>query len=66
VLRTLVAGARLAVLGPIAAILALLGLLFFVVPGVMALVFGIISVWLAVLSGVAILRRHGDPGSRAR
>jgi len=56
--RTLVAGARLALFGPLALLLAAVGVLFFIVPGVMALVFGTVSVWLALVSGAEALRRR--------
>jgi cardiolipin synthase len=62
-LRTLAAGARLAIFGPLALALGLIGILFLVVPGVMALVFGIVSMWLALLTGAQALRRRGE-GSR--
>jgi len=64
-LRTLVAGARLAILGPLALILALVGALFFIFPGAMASVFGVLSLWLAITSGIELLRRRQDPGGRA-
>lgn len=56
--RTLVAGARLAVFGPVAAGLLVLGLLFFLLPVVMGVIFGTISVWLALVSGAEALRRR--------
>jgi cardiolipin synthase len=59
-MRTLVAGARLALFGPLALILALVGLLFFLVPGLMAVLFGAGSLWLATVSGAEALRRRRD------
>ena len=59
-LRTLAAGARLAIFGPLAISLGVVGILFFLVPVVMAMVFGVLSVWLAVLTGVQALRRRAD------
>jgi hypothetical protein len=59
-LRTLAAGARLAIFGPLAVGLAAVGILFFLVPAVMAMVFGILSVWLALVTGAQALRRRGD------
>jgi cardiolipin synthase len=58
--RTLVAGARLAVFGPLSAILALFALLFFVIPGIMALSLGAICVWLALVAGAEALRRRRE------
>jgi cardiolipin synthase len=61
-LRTLAAGARLAIFGPLAVGLAAVGILFFLVPAEMAMVFGILSVWLALVTGAQALRRRGDSG----
>jgi hypothetical protein len=63
-LRTLVAGAKLAILGPLALVLAVVGILFFLFPGPMASGFGVLSIWLAIVSGAELLRRRQDPGSR--
>lgn len=57
-MRTLVAGARLALFGPLALLLAAVGVLFFIVPGVMAVLFGAASVWLALVSGAQAVRRR--------
>lgn len=59
-LRTLVAGARLALFGPLALVLGLVGLLFFLLPGLMAVAFGVLSVWLSLVSGAEALRRRQD------
>ncbi len=58
--RTLVAGARLAIFGPLSAILALMAVLFFVIPGVMALIVGILCVWLALVALAEALRRRRE------
>jgi cardiolipin synthase A/B len=58
--RTLVAGARLAVFGPLSLILAAFGTLFFVVPGVMSVIFGILTLWLAAVAGAEALRRRSE------
>ncbi|MGE0552023.1 MAG: phosphatidylserine/phosphatidylglycerophosphate/cardiolipin synthase family protein [Gemmatimonadales bacterium] len=60
-LRTLAASARLAIFGPLAIVLALLGLLFFVIPGIMAIGFGTLSLWLALVAGGEVVRRRADP-----
>ena len=57
-LRTLVAGARLAVFGPLAIGLAAVGLLFFLVPRAMGVIFGATSIWLALTSFAEVLRRR--------
>ncbi len=59
-MRTLVAGARLALFGPLAVVLGLVGLLFFLLPGLMAVAFGVLSVWLSLVSGAEALRRRQD------
>jgi cardiolipin synthase A/B len=58
--RTLVAGARLAIFGPLAAILALIALLFFVIPGVMAVMVGALCGWLAMIALAEALRRRRE------
>jgi len=58
--RTLVAGARLAVFGPLSLVLAGLGTLFFVVPGVMSVIFGVLTAWLAAVAGAEALRRRSE------
>lgn len=63
-LRTLIASARLAIFGPLSLGLAALGVLFFVFPGVMAVVFGLLSAWLAVVSGAEALRRRSESQER--
>jgi cardiolipin synthase len=63
-MRTLVASARLAIFGPIALILATLGILFLLVPALMALIFGLFSLWLALVSGAEAIRRRSEPGVR--
>jgi len=60
-LRTLAASARLAIFGPLAAVLAVLGVLFFVIPGIMAIGFGALCVWLAVVAVGEAVRRRADP-----
>ncbi|MFN0177734.1 MAG: phospholipase D-like domain-containing protein [Gemmatimonadales bacterium] len=65
-LRTLAAGARLALFGPLAVVLGLIGILFFLIPAAMGLVFGAISVWLALVSGTEALRRRVDPPDSGR
>jgi cardiolipin synthase len=57
-LRTLVAGARLAVFGPLAMGLAVVGVLFFLVPRAMGVIFGVTSIWLALISFAEVLRRR--------
>ena len=64
-LRTLVAGARLAVFGPLAGLLALIGILFFVASAVMAILFGVVFLWLALVAAAAALRRRQDRLQRA-
>ncbi len=59
-MRTLVAGARLALFGPLAIGFAVIGVLFLVLPGPMAITFGIASTWLAVVAGAEALRRRRD------
>jgi cardiolipin synthase len=58
--RTLVAGARLAIFGPLSAILALFAVLFFVVPAIMATVVGILCGWLALVALAEALRRRRE------
>lgn len=58
--RTLVAGARLAVFGPLAVVFAVMAVLFFLVPRVMGLIFGVTSIWLALVSLAEVLRRRRD------
>jgi hypothetical protein len=65
-LRTLAAGARLAIFGPLAAALALIGVLFFLVPGVMSVLFGGLSLWLAAISGAEAVRRRQERADRTR
>ena len=62
--RTLVAGARLAVFGPLAAVLAVVGVLFFFVPRIMGVIFGLISIWLSLISLAEVLRRRRDMAER--
>jgi cardiolipin synthase len=62
--RTLVASARLAIFGSMSLVLATVGTLFFLVPKVMAVVFGLFSVWLALVSGAEAVRRRADPPER--
>jgi cardiolipin synthase A/B len=64
-LRTLAASARMAIFGPLSLALAAIGVLFFLVPAVMAVVFGILSLWLALVSGAEALRRRSDPPGSA-
>lgn len=64
-MRTLVAGARLALFGPLAIALALVGVLFFAVPEIMAVTFGTVSVWLALAAGAEVVRRRRQDGDRA-
>ena len=64
-MRTLVAGARLALFGPLAVGLAVIGLLFFALPGIMAVTFGSVSIWLAFVAGAEALRRRRDNADRA-
>ena len=59
-LRTLLAGARRAVFGPLSLLLALLGVLFLLIPTVMATLFGVLSIWLAAVSGAEALRRRRE------
>ncbi len=59
-LRTLVAGARLALFGPLAVGFAVIGVLFLLVPGPMAITAGIASTWLAFVAGAEALRRRRD------
>jgi cardiolipin synthase len=63
-LRTLVASARLAIFGPLSLVLAAVGALFFLVPRLMAVLFGLFSIWLALVSGAEALRRRSDPRDR--
>ena len=65
-LRTLVAGARLAVFGPLSLILAALGTLFFVLPDVMAVIFGVLITWLAAVAGAEALRRRRETRGAGR
>lgn len=58
--RTLVAGARLAIFGPVSVILAGLGALFFLFPGVMSAILGVLTAWLAVVAGAEALRRRSE------
>lgn len=62
--RTLVAGARLAVFGPLAAGLALIGVLFFVIPAPMGLIFGVASIWLSAISLAKVLRQRREQVDR--
>jgi hypothetical protein len=59
-----VASARLAIFGSMSLVLATVGTLFFLVPKVMAVVFGLFSVWLALVSGAEAVRRRADPPER--
>lgn len=59
-LRTLVAGARLALFGPLAIGFGVIGVLFLVLPGPMAITFGVASTWLAIVAGAEALRRRRD------
>lgn len=63
--RTLVAGARLAIFGPLALSLALIGALFFLFPVVMAVAFGLLSGWLSLVAGAEALRRRQDKPDRS-
>jgi hypothetical protein len=56
----LVAGARLAIFGPLSAILAVMAALFFVIPGVMGIAVGAICVWLALIALAEALRRRRE------
>ncbi len=58
--RTLAAGARLALFGPLALLLTGIGVLFFFFPRAMAVVFGVVFSVLAVVIGGEALRRHQD------
>lgn len=58
--RTLVAGARLALYGPLSLALAVGGILFFVFPKPMAISFGSVSIWLAIVAGAEAVRRRRD------
>ncbi|MGE0439748.1 MAG: phosphatidylserine/phosphatidylglycerophosphate/cardiolipin synthase family protein [Gemmatimonadales bacterium] len=64
--RTLVAGARVAVFGPLAAGLAAIGVLFFILPRAMGLIFGIACIWLAAVAGAEALRRRREKLERTR
>lgn len=63
-MRTLVAGARLALFGPLALVLAVTGVLFFAFSRIMAVTFGSICVWLALVAGAEALRRRRDQADR--
>jgi cardiolipin synthase len=65
-LRTLAAGARLALFGPLAIILVVVGILFFVIPAAMGIVVGTISVWLGLVSAAEALRRRVDTPDSGR
>lgn len=58
--RTLAAGARLALFGPLALLLTGVGVLFFFFPRAMAVVFGVLFSLLALVIGGEALRRHHD------
>jgi cardiolipin synthase len=65
-MRTLVAGARLAIFGPLAVGLAVVAVLFFAFPRVMGIIVSVVSVWLAIVSGAEALRRRHRPVERSR
>ena len=58
--RTLVAGARLAIFGPLSAILALFAVLFFLIPAIMAAAVGILCGWLALVALAEAVRRRRE------
>lgn len=57
--RTLISGARRSLYGPVSAALVVLGLLFLVLPGAMAYVFGGACVWLAGAAAMEAFARRG-------
>ena len=59
-MRTLVAGARLALYGPLSIGLAVGGILFILFPKPMAITFGSVSIWLAIMAGAEAVRRRRD------
>jgi cardiolipin synthase len=63
-MRTLVAGARLALFAPLSFGLAAVGLLFFIFPRTMAVTFGTVSLWLAIVAGAEALRRRRENAGR--
>jgi cardiolipin synthase len=60
VVRTLAAGARLAVFGPVSLALALVAVLFFVIPKAMGILFGTFSLWLSLVAGAEAIHRRRD------
>lgn len=65
-MRTLVAGARMALFAPLSFGLGVVGLLFFVLPRPMAITFGSLSVWLAIVAGAEALRRRRENAGPGR
>ncbi|MEO8448259.1 MAG: phospholipase D-like domain-containing protein [Gemmatimonadota bacterium] len=59
--RTLVAGARLAIFGPLSVALIGVAVLFLLIPRTMAILFAVLSLWLAAVSGAEAIRRHREP-----
>jgi cardiolipin synthase len=60
--RTLISGARRSIYGPASVFLIVLGLLFLILPGAMAYVFGAVCVWLAVSAGLEAFARRRERG----
>jgi cardiolipin synthase len=60
--RTLISGAHRSVYGPASVFLVVLGLLFLVLPGTMAYVFGGVCVWLAASAGLEAFARRERGG----
>jgi cardiolipin synthase len=56
--RTLISGARRSIYGPASVFLVVLGLLFLILPGAMAYVFGAVCVWLAGSAGLEAFARR--------
>jgi cardiolipin synthase len=56
--RTLISGARRSIYGPASGFLVVLGLLFLILPGAMAYVFGAVCVWLAASAGLEAFARR--------
>jgi cardiolipin synthase len=56
--RTLISGARRSIYAPASVFLIVLGLLFLVLPGAMAYVFGAVCVWLAASAGLEAFARR--------
>lgn len=56
--RTLISGARRSIYGPVSVFLIILGVLFLILPGAMAYVFGAVCVWLAGSAGLEAFARR--------